>query len=163
MLSPDLIYLIRNNAKRFNVDPYIVAAICMVESSGEGFSCRFEPNWKYFTMVEEMAARNGITEATEKILQQISMGPGQVMGSVARELGYVGPLGALMTNNIGIEYCARLVRRLADKYSNRDDLFASYNAGSPRRTDDDKEYANQSYVDKANYWLNQYSTNPLLK
>ncbi len=73
----------------------------------------------------------------------------QVMGSVARELGYLGPLQKLCVEQWGILYGCLQLKRLMHRYTELDDVIASYNAGSPIRVASGR-YKNQSYVDAVN-------------
>lgn len=71
----------------------------------------------------------------------------QIMGIVARELGYDGSLSFLLLPEIGLMYgCLNLVK-ISQKYQDQEEIIATYNAGSPRRTPDGR-FVNQLYVDK---------------
>lgn len=145
----------------------LIAAITQVESSGDVFAARFEPNYQYLMdVVSGKPTRcfsayrpngfpgvRGVTSAhTEFVQQRTSWGPMQVMGAVAREYGYMGSFAALC-GPLGVHYGAlhlmRLKARLVAKSAFREsDLIAAYNAGSARMAGG--EYVNQVYVDKVN-------------
>lgn len=135
-----------------NIPASILAAIVQTESSGNRYAVRFEPHYKYLFQTKEHAQDNRITEATETIMQMTSWGLTQVMGAVARELGMKGPIFQMLEPKVNLTYCALLLKRLAKKYSQKDDLLAAYNAGSPIKGLDGK-YKNQQYVDKVNGYL----------
>lgn len=124
------------------LDPNLVAAFIMTESSGNPQATRFEPGWKYFL---NPALFSDDTDL-EKQQQATSWGLMQVMGTIARELGYSGDLTALAQPDLGVKYGCLKLKQLAGKYAGQSDMIAAYNAGSPRRLDDG-EYTNQKYVD----------------
>lgn len=145
-------FLIEEVSDQENVPKNILAAIIQTESSNNRYAIRFEPHYKYLFKTKEHARDNGITEATETIFQMTSFGLTQIMGAVARELGLKGPIFQLLDEKTNIEYCAKLLKRLASKHKERDDIIAAYNAGSPIK-DLKGLYKNQSYVDKVNLYL----------
>lgn len=125
----------------------LAIAITEVESNGETTAVRFEPKWKYLYNVEHFAKQCSITIETEQVLQSMSFGLMQVMGSVARELGFTGNLIQLSDPYIGSRYgCAKL-GKLFSILKSTDDVIAAYNAGSPLRQKDGT-YVNQGYVDR---------------
>ena len=135
-----------------NVPSAILAAIVQTESGGNRHAIRFEPHYKYLYKTKENAQENRITEATETVMQMTSFGLTQVMGAVARELGLKGTIFQLLEPEVNLTYCALLLKRLAKKYTQKDDLIAAYNAGSAIKGMDGK-YKNQQYVDKVNGFL----------
>lgn len=148
-LRQSLVKLIKANCAPLSLDPYIVGAICLTESSGGSYAARYEPNWKYLVDVAAHAKRLGITADTERTQQMFSMGPLQCMGSVARELGMTALLGQLLTDEVGIQFGVKKIHVLSTKYPDKSDLFAAYNAGASRK-DDSGQYENQEYVDRCN-------------
>jgi len=144
--------VIQDVADAENVPANILGAIVQTESSGDRFAVRFEPHYKYLFKTKENAQDNRITEATETVMQMTSFGLTQVMGAVARELGLKGPIFQLLEPQVNITYCAKLLKRLAKKYTQKDDLIAAYNAGSAIKGMDGR-YKNQAYVDKVNGYL----------
>lgn len=136
------------------LDPLLIVSIATVESNMNNWPCRFEPLWKYFLDVEAWAQRLGQTFDTERVQQQSSWGAMQVMGSVARELGFQGHLSQLAVPEIGIRYGCLKIKSFLERHGNEIDAIAAYNAGSPRR-DSRGKYVNQSYVDKVMANLNK--------
>ena len=55
----------------------------------------------------------------------------QVMGTVARELGFEGPMPQLCEPNIGIYYGCKKLFDLNRRHLTIMDALAAYNAGSP--------------------------------
>ena len=80
----------------------------------------------------------------------------QIMGGVARELGFAGYLPELCDPAVGLEYSCRHLKRYYTKYGNWPDTIASYNAGSPRKIGE--IFVNQSYVDKVQTAWNAFDT-----
>lgn len=146
-LRSDVIDAIRFKSKEIGVPEDVVTAMVMVESSGSRWATRYEPGWKYFLFPRDYASRIGITEETEKIQQATSWGCLQIMGSVARECGWQGPLVMLTDLDLGLEYGCRKLKALMHKYEFESDYIAAYNAGSPRKTKGGM-YVNQTHVDR---------------
>lgn len=136
-------------AKAFNVDPDLAVAIAMVETNLNQFALRFEPEWKYLYEVDKFAKIFDITSDTEKMLQSMSWGCMQVMGSVARELGFLKPLVLLTGAWEGAELGCHKLSQIIEKYPDQNDTIAVYNAGSVRK-DENGRYVNQNYVDSVN-------------
>ena len=144
-------------AESQNVPAVLLATIVQTESGGNKYAIRFEPHYKYLYQTKANAMDNNITEATETVLQMCSIGLCQLMGAVARELGLKGTIFQLLEPEVNLTYCAMLMKKLARKYSQKDDLLAAYNAGSAIKQMDGK-YKNQHYVDKANAFLAEIKT-----
>lgn len=137
---------IKDVASEENVPWRLLGAIVKVESGGDDFVTRYEDHYKYLFKVAECSQDNGITAGTEIIHQKTSWGAAQVMGAVAREFGYEDHL-PLLCGKLSLVYACKLIKRLASKYTHKEDIIAAYNAGSPVKTTDGK-YKNQEYVDK---------------
>ena len=144
--------VIEDVADAENVPANLLAAIVQTESSNNKFAVRFEPHYKYLFKTKENAQSCGITEATETVFQMTSFGLCQIMGAVARELGLKGPIFQLLDEHINLQYSAKLLKRLAGRFKERDDIIAAYNAGTPVKTMTGL-YKNQTYVDKVNQYL----------
>jgi soluble lytic murein transglycosylase-like protein len=151
--TKELIALIRNTATSMGLDPNLATAIAIQESNFDSSSCRYEPNWSYFFQVDKFARKLNITSITEKQLQAFSWGCMQVMGSVARELGFEEDLPLLMTPENGVLYGCKKLKSLSNKYGSLTDVISSYNQGSPRK-DRNGLYNNKNYVDSVLSRLN---------
>lgn len=141
------------SSKNFQLDNRLILAIMDVESGCEPLRCHFEPGWNDFYHVDVWAKKCGITVATEKNQQMTSWGAMQVMGAVARELGFMGHLPQLTDTKIGIYYGCLKLFSLSKKYHSMKDVIAAYNRGTPV-LDTNGRYINQSYVDKVmrSFW-----------
>jgi soluble lytic murein transglycosylase-like protein len=141
--------VITDVASRENVPVNLLAAIVFVESGGNKHAARFEKDYKYVFQTKKFALEANTTETTEMMLQMTSWGLCQIMGAVARENGISGPMMKIIDPEVNLTIACRLIKKLASKHSQRDDIIASYNSGSPIKTIDGK-YRNQAYVDKVN-------------
>lgn len=152
-LSDSIVAHVHLISKTEGVDPDLVKAIICKESAGNPWAVRYEPNWKYFTEVQNHALKTRISLDTERTCQAMSWGLMQIMGSVARELLYEGDLTKLLQEDLNIKYGAKKLRILLKKYAKPNDAIAAYNAGIPKFMTNGK-YFNQPYVDGVNAFLN---------
>lgn len=141
---------LRAAAARHGLDPLLVLAIAQHESICVPWKTRFEPrpfaSGRYDVFPREHASRLGISEQTERVGQNTSWGLMQVMGFVARELGFDGYLTQLCDLELGPEYGCRQLKRMLQRWGEEEKAVAAYNAGSPRMTSAGM-YENQRYVD----------------
>lgn len=136
--------LIKRVAAAHDLPWALVQAVVMTESSGNTWAYRYEPHYRYL-VGSDLAV-------TEQVGQQTSWGLMQVMGAVARELGFTGWFPALCAPETGLLYGCKHLRRAYDRYQHWQNAISTYNQGSPRKTYDG-QYANQPYVDVVlRYW-----------
>lgn len=140
-------------AAKHGLNPMLIASIIQTESSGNRYCLRYESNWKYFVTPELFAKTLGLTADTEIETQKFSYGLMQLMGSIARELGHVGPMGMLFDVQLNLDLGCKKVSQCVRKYQKLNDAVASYNAGSARYTDG--KLVNQEYVDRVMGYLAQ--------
>lgn len=138
----------------FQIEPELIMAIIKTESSFNKDAVRYESNWKYFFETGQHAKRLEITIITETIMQATSWGLMQVMGSVAREHGFTGPMHNLTIVSDNLFYGCKHLKKFMDKYKNIPDAVASYNAGRPVMINN--KYKNQAYVSKVLNLLSEY-------
>ena len=139
-------------AAKYGLDADLVHAICEVESSHNPLAIRFEPHFKLSYFPREHASRLGCSYETELNAQATSWGLMQVMGCVARELGFDGWMPELCQDAVGVEYGCKLLQRLYRRYDEEASIIAAYNAGSARK-DKSGMYVNQNYVNKVHQVL----------
>lgn len=139
--------LMLRESKLNSIDIKVIAAATMVESSGNPFVTRYEDHYRWTLDCAKYARQNGIREADEEHFQKTSWGFLQIMGGVARELGYYGPLTRLAEPSTGLHWGSKKLALCLKKYGNLADAIAAYNAGSPRK-EDDGSYVNQRHVDR---------------
>ena len=143
---PELRQMATEEALAQAVDPDLVAAIVTVESSWRPEASRYEPNWKYLFFVKEWSEKTGVAYEEELAHQTMSLGLMQIMGSVARELGYDKRLCQLFEPRWNLRFGVMKLKTLLNKYPSETDVISSYNQGSPRKTAGG-HYQNQAYVD----------------
>lgn len=146
MTEKDVIEKIKQFAINYGIDPKLLYAFCKIESNLNHMAIRYEPQWQYVTSASLYSRDSKYSYDTERILQSCSIGIAQVMGTVARELGLNGNLLQLIDLDCGLKYGCLKITQLKGKYKNLDDVIASYNAGSPIKTNG--RYYNQDYVKK---------------
>lgn len=103
-------YLIRHSAKEYDLDPNLIFATIMVESSGNTYAIRHEPR-----------------------INDASYGLGQILYGTARGIGYRGKPEGLFDPATNIDLIARYHKRNFDRYQelNPVELTTAYNTGSP--------------------------------
>lgn len=121
-----------------NLERAIVCAIAQHESSWNPWATRYEPAFfeKYVLPlysrsvvgIDRAQPSITITEAKERAT---SWGLMQVMGQVARECGFSGPLPSLCDPEIGLEWgCAVFARKLAFSAGDVTRGLEAYNGGA---------------------------------
>lgn len=146
--------VIRQIAAEFDLEPLLLAAMIIQESGGEPCAMRFESHWSHVWRPATFAKMAGTTHMTEVMGQKISWGPMQVMGTCAREQGYIGAFPALCDFELGTYYGAKILANKVDEYADINDAISAYNAGTPRKNKDGI-YRNQHYVNKVKEYWNQ--------
>jgi len=142
-------------SRKHGINPVIVGAIVMQESAGNTSATRYEENYRWLLHPDRYSSMNNISRMTEVNQQKTSWGLMQVMGGVARELGFEGPLVDLCKPEIGIDLGIKKLMQLKEKYKdNINDVLASYNAGSPRLLASG-DYVNQYYVNSVNKYIKE--------
>jgi soluble lytic murein transglycosylase-like protein len=155
---------VRDYAGKHKIPEALLRAIVHVESAGDTWAMRFEPGYRWLWDVragrpyrgdpQALPAPSFVSQETELTGQKTSWGLMQVMGAVARELGYRGRyLSVLCDPDIGLEYGCRHLIVLNKRFGSQgwEATTAAYNAGSPRRNDDGR-WVNQSYIDRIRHF-----------
>ena len=140
------------------VDPNVINAIIIVESSGNPYAVRFEPSFLKWLRRRITLTKKTPTLETEYYLRSTSFGLGQIMGQTARELGFNGLyLTELCDPEINIKYLCKYFAKLLNRYRG-EVLWAisAYNAGSAKQTSAG-EFVNQHYVNKVQTQLNKHT------
>lgn len=152
-------------AKSFNLDPKIVAALVMTESGGNPWAWNPEPRYHYFWDVKhnqpfrvltsaEVALKSPPADFTAKSGdpdqewwgQQASWGLMQVMGAVAREIGFAGPYLTELCDPVKnlVIGCRRFSRLLEWSQGNTAQALAAYNGGEGGNAS--APFRNQAYA-----------------
>jgi hypothetical protein len=154
-------------ANAYSLDVKLLKAMSEVESGKNPNRWRTEADYRYLWDCKHEKPFRKLTDAeknnekapadftaevgsrnTEWIGQQASWGPLQIMGGVARELGFKGDFTELCGPE-GLLYGAKHLRNLYKRFFESHGLngvIAAYNAGSPRLVGG--KFENQVYVDK---------------
>jgi len=137
----ELLDHIKSEAAVHDLPWQLVRAVCLIESSLNPFSRRYEPRYKWLYGDATLLTPNEVMD------QKHSWGLMQVMGAVAREYGWRGDMVELCRIPLGITYGCLHLAKFRAKYELWTDAISAYNAGSPRRTSEGA-YENQQYVTK---------------
>lgn len=152
-LAKDIEISLENAAHRFGIALHILVGMAMTESSGQWGLTRHEPAYRYLwdirenkpfrkltsaeahsaTPPEDFPAPENSTALEEWENQRTSFGVLQVMGAVARELGYIGDLNDLRYHD-GIVMGARHFKDLYKRFfadQGIEGVVEAYNRGRP--------------------------------
>lgn len=154
-IKDEYVALIKKYAQENVLEPSLVAAICMQESGFEPWRSRYEPTWSYFVSPVNYSRLLGISTETEIQMQKTSVGLCQIMGGVARELGFDDYISKLARPDLGIQYGCKKLYQLKKKYDDIKDVIAAYNAGTPNK-DTSGKYKNEQYVQNVLTYKAQY-------
>lgn len=152
--------VIEEKSKLFQLDPLLIGCLIQQESGGNPFALRFEPQYRYAWECRTFAEKIGSSIETETQGQMSSWGVMQVMGGVARELGFQGWFPELSQLDVGLEYGCRQFKRKLQSYSNLWDAVSAYNQGSPRKTAGG-QYENFRYVDQVHQYYRALQVLPI--
>jgi len=117
-------YLIQITALKYKLEPSLVAAVIMQESSGNPNAFRFE--WGFYRKYLKgkiqddlpgfVPPANKCSWQTEKFARAVSWGLMQVMGETAREYGYKGVLlTELLKPEDNLEVGCKILSRCVEK------------------------------------------------
>lgn len=148
MVSDGLLHVIIEAAAEYDLPPENVLAVVLQESGGKPNAKRYEPGF-----FEHYIVPLGVDDPEEAKGLATSWGEMQVMGQVAREMGYTGPFQTILDDhtlaiNLGCRHLAAKYKRYFRRYG-WDGVFAAYNGGSVR-FDFEGKFVNQRYVDEVN-------------
>lgn len=155
MTSEVLRSLIAAHPDRGQLPVEAVLAVTMKESSFREYAIRYEDHYQW------LVGDQGTMSVAERLGQKHSWGLMQVMGGLARELGFTGAFHELWTPETGLKYGMLYLNKLYKRHGNWPDTLAAYNAGSVRRVDG--KYVNQAYVDAVLKFWNEFETQIPLK
>lgn len=138
------------------LDPNLVAAIIQHESLGVPFKTRYETSaTKYLQSADAFAGNLGISVATEQVAQMHSYGLMQIMGWLARSMGFKDYCVKLCGIPINLEYGCRHLRGLFQRFQTEADVISVYNFGHLAKTPGGM-YLNQAgYVDPVSKLLRE--------
>ena len=139
MTKDELVTLAKAKAVSHSLDPALFCALVETESGWYTHASRTEKGFKkrYIDPIKSVKRWGSTSYETERENRATSFGLCQVMGQVAREMGFEGrSLGELCIPEIGLEFGARRLAKAMDrKGGNVSEALLNYNGGA------DKEYA----------------------
>lgn len=116
-------------AQRYGLDSSLVCALIEHESSWNQWAERFEPMF-YDRYIQPLVNRNEVKTATEAKSRATSYGYMQVMGQVAREMGFIGRyLTELCDPEVGIDYGCRKLQQCFQKHPDARGALLCFNGG----------------------------------
>ena len=126
MTQPELIALVKQTADRHQLYPELVCAVVDEESSWNPWALRYEPAFR-----SRYVAPLGLPP-TEEVSRATSWGLMQVMGQVAREVGFTGKfLSELCDPATGVEIgCVVLAHKIAAAEGNVAKALLLWNGGA---------------------------------
>ncbi len=137
-------------SEQFRLDLNLLKAISIRESNKHNFKVRFEPHIAEARLwyPRQWAEKLIISYDTECVLQKLSWGPMQILGSTARWMGYEDDLTKLVCPEFSLLYSAKYMRWLSDRtHGDESRLIASWNGGLGVKKTSGGMWANQRYVD----------------
>jgi soluble lytic murein transglycosylase-like protein len=124
-------------ADHYRLPPQLITAIIKVESGGNPFAIRYEPDFvaRYLNKLT-IKGIDPCSDNTERLARGWSWGLMQIMGQTAREMGFNEPyLSALCDPDTGIEWGCKLLAKKRDLYlasHGWPGVISAYNAGIPK-------------------------------
>lgn len=149
-MTPEIRAMVVEAANKANLDPILLVAQVTVESGGNPFAWNPEPQYRYFWDVRQRKPFRPLdpSEIASEVppkdfyaldgdadqewwAQQASWGLGQIMGAVARELGFVGVyLTELVDPDLNLRLmCKKFAGELQWARGDVRSALASYNGG----------------------------------
>src|SRR5271167_3713043 len=111
--TPDILVLAKRNAISYALDPALVCAVVEQESAWNTWAIRYEPAF-FAKYVASLYTNNKVT-ASEAHARGFSWGLMQVMGQVAREMGFDATfLSALCDPEQGLSVGCKLLHKKLD-------------------------------------------------
>lgn len=142
--------IITRMGQRYGVDPFLIAAVCMKESTARKYAQMYEPDYAHIYETKTFARKLGCSHDTEINGQKNSYGYMQVMGAVMREYGFTGWFGTAFDPEINIDCGTRHLAIKLKRYGVPLGI-ACYNSGSPvyeTLKDGTRVLKNQEYMDE---------------
>jgi soluble lytic murein transglycosylase-like protein len=136
-----LVDLAKQTASVYGLDPILVCAVIEQESDWEPWSIRYEDAF-YNHYVDPSGVQRSSTEYRARAF---SWGLMQIMGEVARELGFTGHLASLCDPATGINWGCRKLQQCLKSTTSVHDALQRWNGGG------DPNYANEVIARMKNY------------
>ena len=151
IVPPDVWALCKVSGPQYGITPSLLAALAWKESGFYPHAFNPEPRFPYFVDVRTGLPFRKVTDAEiaskvppadfhtlygdldqEGWLQQASIGLCQVMGAVAREMGFHGrSLLELVKTDVNLDLGAHHLSKQITRFGSAADGLSAYNAGAP--------------------------------
>lgn len=142
------IHIVRDKAKKYNLNPDLVLAMIFQESDGHIWSYRVEKGLNLVYMPTVFHKKLFISYDTECLFQNTSWGVLHILGVKARELGFLDHLPMLLQVETGLEWGCKAIDSFRKIFPYEEDYISAYNGGAGavyKKTI--AGYSNQAYVD----------------
>ncbi len=143
------IALAQKYATKYGLDTQLVCAVIEQESGWQPWSIRYEPDF-FQHYIQPMLDKTIIHDLTEARARAFSWGAMQLMGEVAREMGFTGHLASLCDPEIGVDWGCKKLKRCIDLANGEYTAALLYWNGGGNRA-----YAPQVIARMANYEVTQ--------
>lgn len=115
--------LVTPMARKYGLEPTLVAAVCEQESGWEPGAVRFEPAFlRRYIEPMNLPLLEALDRAT-------SWGLMQIMGQTAIEFGFAGDLNTLRTPELGVLYGCRKLQKCFSIHGDAETSLLDYNGG----------------------------------
>ena len=151
VVPPDLWALCKVSGPKYGITPNLLAALAWKESSFYSFAFNPEPRFPYFVDTRTGLPFRKVTDAEvaskvpptdfhslygdldqEWWLQQASIGLCQIMGAIARGMGFHGrSLLELVKPDVNLDLGAHFLSKQISRFGSAADGLSAYNAGRP--------------------------------
>ena len=159
IFNSEIMTAITKYSKYFDVNPDWIRAVIEIESAGNQFALRYEPGYRWLQKEDTIKAicyhsnYGGNLEnkiGAETCLESFSFGLCQVMGSTARDMGYVADLHHLFFVDDNIRIGTKFLKTKLKRFDNNIlRAIAAYNGGDGSAyPNEDGNYPNQRHVDR---------------
>jgi soluble lytic murein transglycosylase-like protein len=125
-MDESLVQLAKQAAQKYGLDPALVCAVCEQESSWNPWAVRYEPRFEARYIIPL-----SLKDPTEAQLRAFSFGLMQLMGEVARELGFHGPILQLTEPEVSVVLgCQHLANKLKEAGGDVTKALLLWNGGA---------------------------------
>lgn len=148
--------LAEEKGKLHAVDPNLILAMMVKESTGNPWAERPEPGYRWLWYPRELGEKLGTGEQLETIFQKCSWGLLQLMGANYRALGFLGTAQDIGANpSMGLDYAVRYLKGLEHRWPEETDWISAYNQGGPYKTKGGLYLNQKGYVDPVCAYLRE--------
>lgn len=116
-------------ATKYGLDPALVCALIEHESTWNAWACRYEPTFMA-RYIQPLLNNGTVKTMTEATMRSSSFGLMQVLGQVAREMGFGGKfLTELCDPDVGVDFGCKKLQKCFLSHPEARGALLSYNGG----------------------------------